>query len=149
MSIELNEINTNNLFHNLKAKQHVKDIIIKTDKSLFFPSYRNKTFSLWIKVIISLNTKKWGFRSQARFVLKSCLKFRCKKGARFKNVRVQWRMINHSVVTVCTLTHFRPSTQKSNTNLNNIFYMNIKFEEMLSEIDNVLQKGEFKGQPKI
>ena len=30
------------------------------------------------------------------------------------------------------------------TNLNNRFYMNIKFDELLSEISNVLRKGEFK-----
>ena len=29
---------------------------------------------------------------------------------------------------------------KYNTNLNNLFYINIKFDELLSEIDNVLQK---------
>ena len=48
-------------------------------------------------------------------------------------------------VTLYILIHFRSSTQKSNTNLNNLFfYMNIKFDELLSEIDNVSQKGEFK-----
>ena len=36
-----------------------------------------------------------------------------------------------------------PSTEKSNTNLNNLFYMNIKSDEILSEIDNVLQNEEF------
>ena len=45
-------------------------------------------------------------------------------------------------VTFYTLIHFRLSTQKSNTNLNNHFYMDIKFDELFSEIDNVLQKGE-------
>ena len=47
-------------------------------------------------------------------------------------------------VTLYILVHFRSSTQKSNTNFNNLFYMNIKFDKLLSEIDNVLQKGEFK-----
>ena len=32
------------------------------------------------------------------------------------------------------------STQKSNTNLHNLFFKNIKFDELLSEIGNVLQK---------
>ena len=31
-------------------------------------------------------------------------------------------------------------TQKSNTNLNNLLFMNMKFDELLSEISNVLQK---------
>ena len=36
------------------------------------------------------------------------------------------------------------STQKLNTNLNKLFfYMNIKFDELLSETDNALQKEEF------
>ena len=47
-------------------------------------------------------------------------------------------------VTLYTLLHFWLSTQKSNTNLNDLFYMNIKFDKLLSEIVNVLQKGEFK-----
>ena len=39
--------------------------------------------------------------------------------------------------TLYTLIHFKSSTMKSNTNLNNLFYMNIKSDEMFSEIDNV------------
>ena len=37
-------------------------------------------------------------------------------------------------------------SKNSNTNLNNLFFLNIniKVDELLSEIDNVLQKGEFK-----
>ena len=31
----------------------------------------------------------------------------------------------------------------SNTIFNNLFYINIKFDQLLSEIDNVLQKKEF------
>ena len=62
-------------------------------------------------------------------------------------VSVDFRDVPHCIVFPCyssyILIHFRPSTQKLNTNLNNLFYMNIKSDEMLSEIDNVLQKGEF------
>ena len=36
----------------------------------------------------------------------------------------------------------RPSTQKSNTNLNNLFYMNIKSDKIVNEIDNGLPKEE-------
>ena len=39
--------------------------------------------------------------------------------------------------TFYTLIHFTPSTSKSNSNLNNLFYINIKSDKMLSEIDNV------------
>ena len=39
------------------------------------------------------------------------------------------------------LRHFWLSTQKSYTNLNNIFYMNIKFDKLVSEIDNVYKKA--------
>ena len=46
------------------------------------------------------------------------------------------------IVTLYTLRHFSLSTQKSNTNLNNIFYIIIKFDELLSEIDNVYKNGE-------
>ena len=60
--------------------------------------------------------------------------------------RVPWRsttlLLSH--VSLYILIHFRSSTQKSNTIFNNLFYMNIKFDKLLSEIDNVLQKGEFK-----
>ena len=45
--------------------------------------------------------------------------------------------------TLYTLLHFWLGTQKSHTNLNNLFFMNIKVAELLSEIGNVLQKGEF------
>ena len=45
-------------------------------------------------------------------------------------------------ISFYTLIHFKIKTQKLNTNLNNIFYMNVKFYELLSEIDNVLPKGE-------
>ena len=59
---------------------------------------------------------------------------------------VPWRsttsLVSH--VTLYFLLHSRSSTQKSNTNFNNLFYMNIKFDKPLSEIDNVLQKGELK-----
>ena len=48
-----------------------------------------------------------------------------------------------SHVTLYILIHFRSSTQKSNTNLNNLFYMNITFDKLMSEIDNIVQKGEF------
>ena len=60
--------------------------------------------------------------------------------------RVPWRsktsLFSHVILYI--LIHFRSSTQKSNTNFNNLVYMNIKFDKLLSEIDNVLQKGEFK-----
>ena len=59
---------------------------------------------------------------------------------------VPWRsttsLFSHVILYI--LIHFRSSTQKSNTNFNNLFYMNIKFDKPLSEIDNVLQKGKFK-----
>ena len=42
-------------------------------------------------------------------------------------------------VTLFTLLHIWLGTQKSNTNLNNLFIMYIKFDELLSEIGNVLQ----------
>ena len=42
-------------------------------------------------------------------------------------------------VALYTLLHFLLGTQKSNTILNNLFYMNIKFDQLLSEIDHVLQ----------
>ena len=60
--------------------------------------------------------------------------------------RVPWRSKTSLffIVTFYTLRHFWLSTQKSNTNFNNLFYMNIKFDKPLSEIVNVLQKGEFK-----
>ena len=48
---------------------------------------------------------------------------------------------------VYTLTPFWQRTQMSNTNLNNPFQLNIKFDELLREIDllqKVLQKVEFK-----
>ena len=45
-------------------------------------------------------------------------------------------------VTFYTLIHFWLGKQKSNTNLHNLFFMNIKFDEliMMSEIGHVLQK---------
>ena len=43
-------------------------------------------------------------------------------------------------VTFYTWIHFWLGTHKSNTILNNLFFMNIKFVELLSEIDNVWQK---------
>ena len=43
-------------------------------------------------------------------------------------------------VTLYTLIHFWLSTQKSNTNLNNLFFKNIKFDELLIEIGNFLQE---------
>ena len=47
-------------------------------------------------------------------------------------------------VTLYTLIFFWLSTQKSNTKLNNFFYTSFRFDKLLSEIDNVLQKtGEF------
>ena len=60
--------------------------------------------------------------------------------------RVPWRStpLLFSHVTLYILMLFRSNTQKSNTNFNNLFYINIKFDKLLSEIDNVLQKGEFK-----
>ena len=44
-------------------------------------------------------------------------------------------------VTFYTLIHFWLGKQKSNTRLN-IFFMNIKFYELLNDIGNVLQKKE-------
>ena len=38
-------------------------------------------------------------------------------------------------VTLYASIHYWLGTQKSHTNFNNLFYMNIKFEEQLSEID--------------
>ena len=38
-------------------------------------------------------------------------------------------------VSLYVLIHFWTSTQKSNTNFNNLFYMNIKFDKLLNEID--------------
>ena len=57
-----------------------------------------------------------------------------------------WRSTTSLIfhVTLYIFIHFRSSTKKSNTNLNNLFYMNIKFDKLLSDIENVLQKGEFK-----
>ena len=50
----------------------------------------------------------------------------------------------HNVTFLLLLSiHFWLSTQKSNTNLNNILYINIKYDELLSEIDNVYKNGEF------
>ena len=43
-------------------------------------------------------------------------------------------------VTLYILIHFGSSTHKSNTNLNNLFYIDTKFDKLLSEIDDVLQK---------
>ena len=45
-------------------------------------------------------------------------------------------------VTLYTFILFWLGIQKSNTNLNNLFFMNIKFDEMLSEIGNVFAKKE-------
>ena len=44
------------------------------------------------------------------------------------------------IVTLYTLIHLWLGIQKSYTNFNNLFFMNIKFSELLSEIGNVLQK---------
>ena len=59
---------------------------------------------------------------------------------------VPWRSTTSlfSQVTLHILIHFRSSTQKSNTNFNNLIYINTKFHNLLSEIDHVLQKEEFK-----
>ena len=43
-------------------------------------------------------------------------------------------------VTLYTLIHLWLGIQKSYTNLNNLFFMNIKFNELFSEIGKVLQK---------
>ena len=40
------------------------------------------------------------------------------------------------------MIHFWRGTQKLNTILNNLLCINIKFDELLNEIDDVLQKGE-------
>ena len=51
----------------------------------------------------------------------------------------------HVEATHYTLIHFWLGTQNSNTNLHNkqsFFYMNIRFDKLLSEIDNVLKKKE-------
>ena len=55
---------------------------------------------------------------------------------------VPWRSTTSLLfnVTLYTLAHFWLSTQKSNINLDIFFYMNVKFDELLNEIDNVLQK---------
>ena len=45
------------------------------------------------------------------------------------------------LVTLYTLIHFWLSTQKLNINLNKIFYINIKFDELLSEVDTVYKIG--------
>ena len=46
--------------------------------------------------------------------------------------------------TPYTLRHFLLGSQKSNTmHLKHFFSMNIKFDELLSETGNFLQKGEF------
>ena len=58
---------------------------------------------------------------------------------------VPWRptMSLFFIVTLYTLRHFWLKAQMSNTILNIIFYINIKFDELLSEIDNVYKNGEF------
>ena len=55
---------------------------------------------------------------------------------------VQWRSTTFMFFngTLYILMHFWQGTQKSNTSLTIFFFMNIKFDEMLSEIGNVLQK---------
>ena len=55
---------------------------------------------------------------------------------------VPWRSTTSLLfkVTLYILIHFWLGTQKSNTNLNNLLFMNIKLDELLSEISNVLQK---------
>ena len=45
-----------------------------------------------------------------------------------------------SHVTLYILIHFGSNTQRSKTNFNNLFYINTKFDKLLSEIDHVLQK---------
>ena len=54
---------------------------------------------------------------------------------------VPWRSTSQLFfnVTLYTLIHFWLGTQKSNTNLIHLFFMNIKYDELLSEIGNVLQ----------
>ena len=54
---------------------------------------------------------------------------------------VPWRSTSQLFfnVTLYTLIHFWLGTQKSNTNLIHLFFMNIEYDEMLSEIGNVLQ----------
>ena len=61
---------------------------------------------------------------------------------RRSRLRVPWRSTTllFSNVTLYILIHLRSSAQKSNTNFNNLFYMTIKFDKLLSEIDNILQK---------
>ena len=49
------------------------------------------------------------------------------------------RDIPQRIVFQCH-SHFWLGTQKSNTNLNNLFFKNIKFDELLSENGNVLQE---------
>ena len=46
-------------------------------------------------------------------------------------------------VTLYTLIHLWLGIQKSYANFNNFFFMNIKFNELLSEIGNVLQKRRY------
>ena len=55
---------------------------------------------------------------------------------------VLWRSTTSlfSHVTLYILLHFKSGTQKSNTNVINLFYMNIQFDKLLSEIDNVFKK---------
>ena len=54
---------------------------------------------------------------------------------------VPWRSTSQLFinVTLYTLIHFWLGTQTSNTNLIHLFFMNIKYDELLSEIGNVLQ----------
>ena len=54
---------------------------------------------------------------------------------------VPWRSTSQLFfnVTLYTLIHFWLGTQKSNTNLIHLFFMNIEYDELLSEIGNVLQ----------
>ena len=55
---------------------------------------------------------------------------------------VPWRSTTSLFVkaTLYTIIHFWLGTQKSNINSKNLFYMKIKFDKLLCEIENVLQK---------
>ena len=53
--------------------------------------------------------------------------------------KVQWRPKRHCFSLLISI-YFTLGKQKSIAILNNLFYMNMKFDKLLSEIDNVLQK---------
>ena len=52
-------------------------------------------------------------------------------------VSVEFVTFHNVTVYSVTFYYFWLGTQRSNTNFNNIFFMNIKFDKLLSEIDNV------------